>query len=173
MFKSAHHALQFAFRTMGVPIIKMSSVNSMRGAAGNGDLTPHDRHAQAAMIVSIVEKVVDVNGQAFLRAHYGSELFGGEHERQLANHLVQVVIGTLPTGMYSRRGVEKLVRIYFGQKIGMAAVRRDMRCGIKRVNECRDLVYQTLSSIGRRADIAADTALREAGLILEAGEVPA
>lgn len=167
MFRSSHHALQFAFRTLGIPIVKMSSVNSMRGASGNGDMTPHDRHAQAAMIMAIAERAVDVNGLAYLQAHYGRELAGGEHERALVNHLVRVVIGTFPTGTHYPRGVEKLVRNYFGQNIGMSAVRCDMRCGIKKANEYRDWVHQALGAIGRRAEYEVDVALRSAGLILE------
>lgn len=162
MFRSSHHALQFAFRTIGNPIVKMSSVNSMRGASGNGDMTPHDRHAQAAMIMAIVERAVDVNGLAYLKAHYGRELFGGEHERALANHLVRVVVGTLPTGNHNPRGIEKLVRIYFGQDISMVSVRKDMQCGHARANEYRDMVRMALGAIGGRADYEVDAALRAA-----------
>lgn len=167
MFRSSHQALQFAFRTLGIPIVKMSSVNSMRGASGNGDMTPHDRHAQAAMIMAIVERVVDVHGQAYLRAHYGREHDIGEHKRELMNHLVRVVIGTFPTGTHYPRGVEKLIINYFGGSIGMSAVRCDMHCGIARANEYRDMVHQALNTIGKRAEHEVDIALRAAGVILE------
>ena len=162
MFKSAHHALQFAFRTLGMPIVKMSSVNSMRGASGSGDMTPHDRHAQAAMILSIVEKAVDINGLAYFKAHYGRELQKGEEERAVADVLVRVAMAAMPTGMHSRRGVEKLVRIYFGQDISMVSVRKDMGCGHPRANEYRDVVRKALNEIGDRADYDADGALRAA-----------
>lgn len=165
MFQSAHHALQFAFNTLGKPIVKLSSVNSMRGSSSYGELSPQERHGQAAMVLSIVEKAVDLNGQAYLRAHYGRELFGGEHERDLANHLVRVVIGTMPTGIHNPRGVEKLVRIYFGQDISMISVRKDMRCGHPKANEYRDIVKRALDAVGARADYDADMALRNARLI--------
>lgn len=165
MFKSAHHALQFAFRTLGMPIVKLSSINSMRGGSSYGELTPHDRHAQAAMILSIVERAVDVNGLACLMARYGNELRGGDRERTVADTLVRVVMAALPTGMHSRRGVEKLVRIYFGQDISLVSVRCDMKCGHARVNEYRDMVRKALDEIVDRVEMGADNALRESGLI--------
>lgn len=162
MFESAHHALQFAFRIINTPIVKMSSVNSMCGASGSGEMTPHDRHAQAAIILSIVEKAVDVNGLAYLKAHYGRELQGGEEQRAVADVLVRVAMAAMPTGMHSRRGIEKLVRIYFGQDISMVSVRKDMGCGHPRANEYRDAVRKALNAIGDRADYDVDAALRAA-----------
>lgn len=167
MFYSAHHALKFAFRTLGMPIVKMSSVNSMRGAGGSGDMTPHDRHAQAAMIMAIVERTVDVHGQAFLRAYYGREHEAGEYKRELLNHLVKVVIGGLPSGMHYPRGVEKLIINYFGGSVGMSAVRQDMHCGITKANEYRDTVRFTLDNIWKRTEHEIDNALRSAGVISE------
>lgn len=167
MFESAHHALQFAFGTLGKPIIKMSSINKMRGAAGNGDMTPHDRHAQAAIIMSVIEKAVDPGGMAYLLAHYGNELRGGDKERAVADVLVRAAMAAMPTGMHSRRGVEKLVRIYFGQDISMVSVRKDMGCGHPRANEYRDTVRKALNAIGDRADYDADAALRAACLVGE------
>ena len=167
MFKSAHHALQFAFRTIGTPIVKLSGINSMRGASGNGDLTPHDRHAQAAIIMSIVEKAVDANCMAYLKAYHGHELNNGREERAVADILVRVVVTTLPTGMHSRRGVEKLVRVYFGQSISMISIRKELACNNRRYYEYRDDVCRALDHIAMRADADADRALEMAGLIGE------
>ena len=167
MFKSAHHALQFAFRTIGTPIVKLSSINSMRGASGNGDLTPHDSHAQAAIIMSIIEKAVDVNGMAYLKAYHGHELNKGSEERAVADILVRVVVATLPTGSHSRRGIEKLVRIYFGANISMISTRKDLACNNRRYYEYRDEVCRVLDHIAMRADADADRALEMAGLIGE------
>lgn len=167
MFKSSHHALQFAFRTIGTPIVKLSSINSMRGASGNGDLTPHDRHAQAAIIMAIVEKAVDVNGLAYLKAHYGHELRGGGYERAVIDILVCVVVAALPTGMHSRRGIEKLVRNYFGQNISVISTRKDLACNNRRYYEYRDEVYRVLDHIAMRTDADVDRALEAAGLIGE------
>ena len=139
----------------------------MRGASGNGDLTPHDSHAQAAIIMSIIEKAVDVNGMAYLKAYHGHELNKGSEERAVADILVRVVVATLPTGSHSRRGIEKLVRIYFGANISMISTRKDLACNNRRYYEYRDEVCRVLDHIAMRADADADRALEMAGLIGE------
>lgn len=165
MYRSAHDALKFAYRVTGTPIVKLSSVNPP--SPGGAGTTPHDRLHEAANIMRIVEKVVDVNGIAYFKAYYGKELQGGEHERPLADHLVRVVMATMPTGMCSTRGVEKLVRIYFGQDIGMPAVRKDMGCGHAKANEYRDMVRNALRTVGDRAENLVEEALDRAGMIGE------
>lgn len=166
MFKSTHQALSFAYRTINTPIVKLSSINFMRGSGGNSDLSPQERHAQAVMIISLVERSVDVMGAAYLKAHYGKELQGGTEERAVADALVKAAICAMPTGMHSRRGVEKLVRIYFGKDISMTSVRTDFKCRHATANEHREVVHGALDTIGRRADDAAHRALNSAGLIL-------
>lgn len=166
MFKSAHQALSFAYRTINTPIVKLSSINSMRGQSGNSDLSPQDRHAQAAMIISLVERSVDVPGNAYLKAHYGRELQGGADEGAVTEALVMAAMRAMPTGVHSRRGVEKLVRIYFGKDISMTSVRTDFKCRHDTAKEHREVVHGALDTIGRRADDAAHRALDSAGLIL-------
>ena len=58
-FNNPRHALRWAYETTNTPIIKISSVNAMRGpdSAGGpaeGELTAYDRHAQAALILGSV-----------------------------------------------------------------------------------------------------------------------
>lgn len=164
MFKDAHAAIKFAFRTLNKQIVKTSSINSMRGPSWGG-MKPQELHAQAAMIMSKIERVVDVHGQAYLRAQYGREHEYGEHSRAIMNHLAKMTIATFPTGMHSQRGVEKLIINYFGGSIGMSAIRCDMKCGSVRVNQYRDMVKAALDGVGERAERDVDIALRESGLI--------
>lgn len=164
MFKSTRHALKFAFRTLNKPIVKTSSINSMRGPSWGG-MKPHELHAQAAMIIATLERVTDVHGQAYLRADYGREHEYGEHSRAIMNHLAKMILSTFPTGMHSQRGVEKLIINYFGGSIGVSAIRCDMRCGIVKANQYRDMVKKVLDDVGQRAERDVDIALREAGLI--------
>lgn len=42
--------------------------------------------------------------------------------------LARSVIAVLPTGVHSRRGIEKLVRGFFGHSFGRISVRKDLRC---------------------------------------------
>ncbi|OGT02148.1 MAG: hypothetical protein A2143_00690 [Gallionellales bacterium RBG_16_57_15] len=165
MFRSAHEALQFAFRTLGIPILRISSINNMRGSSGNGDLTQHDLHAQAAIIMSIVEQAVDVNCLVYLKARYGHELRGGEQERVVADTLVRVAVAALPTGIHSRRGIERLIRMYFGHGISMFSARKDLLCNNRRYYEYRDAVYGALDRLAARAEADADMALEAAGLL--------
>ena len=165
MFRSAHEALQFAYRISGVPIVKMSSVNSMRGASGGGDLNPYERHAQAAMILACVERQVDLTETAYLRAHFGKELFSGQYERIITDILFRAVIGAMGTGVYSRRGVQKLILNFFGKDIPMSAIRRDLQCSLDNANKKRNQVYDALSDLGVRAERNAENALCCAGLI--------
>lgn len=167
MFKSADHALKWAFQVSGTPIVKMSSINSMRGAEGNGDMTPHDRHAQAALIVGMAERLLDVNEMAWVMAKYAAVLRGGEYERPVADQLVKVVIAGAGTGQHSRCGYEKLVRIYFGQEIGIPAVRKDLGCGNTKAHEVKKAVFDSLDSIGNRTFGVLDDEMRRAGLISE------
>ena len=166
-FKSSHHALRFAFSVIGVPILRISSINKMRGSSGNGDLNSHDSHAQAAIIMSSVETATDSNCMAYLKAYHGHELNKGSEERAVADILVRVVVATLPTGVHPRRGIEKLVRIYFGQNISMISTRKDLACNNRRYYEYRDEVCRVLDHIAARADADADRALEAAGLIGE------
>lgn len=152
MFKSPHHALQFAFRTMATPIVKMSSINSMRGSSGNGAMTPHDRHAQAAMIMSIVERILDVGEMAAIFARYRHELQNGEKEREVLTILIPLVIAAFPTGVHSNRGAEKLIRIYFGKEVGQASLRADFKCTNARCEEYKNIAFKTLSDVISRAE---------------------
>lgn len=150
---------------MATPIIKMSGINNMRGSGGNSDMTPHDRHAQAAMIMSMVERVVDVYGQAYLKAQYGRELNGGEQADKVREILVRCVMAAMPTGVHSSRGVSKLITIYFGGKITMVSVRTDFRCKMATSFEYRNLAFSVLDKIHANAEAAIHAELEKAGLI--------
>lgn len=167
MFRSADQALKWAFQVSNTPIVKMSGINSMRGAEGNGDMTPHDRHAQAALIVGMAERLLDVTAMAWVMANYGAALRGGEYEHPVAGQLVMVMIAQAGTGMHSRRGYDKLVRIYFGQNISMVSARKDLGCGNTKAHELKREVFGCLNLIGSRAIAVLDEGMRLSGLILE------
>ena len=189
MFDSTQQAMQFAFHISGVPIVKTSGIYSMvppnkkKPTDKHGNevaivrthmrcqspelvgLTIHERHAQAAMIIACVERAVDTTGMAYIRAHYGRELFGGEHARIVADILVRAVVGALGTGMHSRRGLQKLILNYFGKDITLANIANDLNCTLYIVTKKRGVVYDALDAVGTRADIDAELALYNAGLI--------
>jgi hypothetical protein len=167
MFRSAHEALTWAFRISGAPIVKMSSINTMMGSmtAGSSSLSPQERHAEAALIYAAVERAVDVNGIAYLNAYYGAQLRNGAAERDVANAMVRIAIGGLPTGMHSNRGVEAIVRNYFGEQIQRAAILRHLDCTMRRYYEYKEFIYGTLDKVAARAEDQAQRALEDAGIV--------
>lgn len=61
--------------------------------------------------------------------------------------LSRVAIAALPTGMHSFRGIEKLVRIHFGQSISLVSVRTDLRCRNEQMMDCRKRVLARMAEI--------------------------
>lgn len=166
MFKSAHHALQFAFRVTNTPIVKTSSLGGMLKSHGGGDImTPHDKHAQAAMVMSLVERAVDVNGMAYLCAHYGAELRGGERKADVLAVLVRAAVSSMPTGMHARRGVSKMIEAHFGVNYSMVSIRKDLGCNNRRYYEYKQWIGDAMDGIGLKAEDDAHRALESAGLI--------
>ncbi|MGB8517041.1 MAG: hypothetical protein WCD45_04040 [Gallionella sp.] len=165
MFKSVDQAMRRMFEILNSEIISISSVSRM-GGSDHGGMNPRDWHAQASLMMSLIDRTLDTNEKAFIYANYGYELRGGRQERAVADTLVQAVMGAMPTGMYSRRGVEKLIRLHFGQKIGMAAVRADFKCSDRTAYEYRHRIGNALELIGKRADASLETAFEDAGIVI-------
>jgi hypothetical protein len=165
MFKSADAALKWSFRVMATDIVKLSSINRMSGGSGSGEMSPHDRHAQAALIMQAIKRILDPVGMAYVMAQYGRELQGGMHERQVSDALVVAVIGSFPTGMHARRGVARLVGAYFGKEAGMISVRTDLGCNNRRYYEYKTWTNDALDRIHRRAIADSHRVLEDGGLI--------
>jgi hypothetical protein len=89
---------------------------------------------------SSIESALDPYQLAYYRA---KTINDPEALRQLAN----IVLATLPTGMHSFRGIEKLVRIHFGHSISFISVRTDLRCTNKRVREYQQAVKVSMAAV--------------------------
>lgn len=166
MFTDVHHALSFAFRVTNTPILKGSSINSMRGPTGNSELSQHDKHAQAAIIMSIVEQTLDVQGLAYVYARYGGVIRQDSQKKSaVVGELVKAAIAGLPTGIHGRRGIVQLVEKYFGCDYSMISIRKELRCKQDRTAEYRELVYGAMDRVGRRAEDAVHRALEATGII--------
>lgn len=183
-FRNVSHALQWSFQIVGTPILKGSSVFSMMPSSGrNGsELTSHDRHAQAALILGMVERLADVNQKAWIVAQYGKVFKMREHSAgdprlsveqkaavEMANavemQLVKAVMASFGTGMHSTRGVSKLVRNYFGASIGVNAIRTDLKCSHSAVPEWKDRVYSALDRIEANIENTLENEMAKQGLI--------
>jgi len=149
-FRNPEHALRWAYETTNRPIVKISSVNDMReasragGAGGNGELTAHDRHAQAALILSLCERTLPAPHMAYVRVQYGREASGFE---LLGRHLA----ANFGTGLHSRRSIEQIIRAYCGEKIGLREIRKSMSCGMLKAVSYRNQAYDALDAIHAQA----------------------
>lgn len=145
-FNDPQHALRWAFETSSRPIVKISSINAMRGSnkAGEGsaidDLTVYDLHAQAALILSLCERVLSQLHLAYVRVQFGREASGFD---LLARHLA----ANFGTGMHNRRGIEQIIRAYCGEKIGLREIRKSMACGMLKAASLRNRGYDALDLI--------------------------
>lgn len=65
--------------------------------------------------------------------------------------ITRAIIGTLPTGVHSRRGVQKLVRRELGQSISLVSVRTDLRCKMADCERYQGAVRSFMSKL--RAEV--------------------
>ena len=70
--------------------------------------------------------------------------------------LVAAIMPTLPTGLHNRRGIQKLVRCYFGQQITLVSIRTDFRCKDAQVLEYRARVREFLGEIKQSLKVPLD-----------------
>jgi|GEM_PF-6217805 len=89
---------------------------------------------------SIDESVLNPHQLAYYKAKTARD---AESFRVLAN----VAIATLPTGVHPFRGIEKLVRIYFGHGISFISVRTDLRCKDAQVKAYRKAVNEAMVKV--------------------------
>lgn len=146
IFNSPEHALRFAFEITNRPIVKVSSINAMRGAEkrSSDDLTPYDRHAQAAMILGLCERVLPSLHMAYVQAQFGRDRSGFD---LLAQHIAC----NLGTGLHSRRGIEQIIRAYCGEKGGLREIKKSMSTGLLKAASMRNRGYDALDAIHNQA----------------------
>lgn len=163
-FGNPEHALKWAFETCSTPIVKISSINAMRaagtvaGSAGNPGLTVHDRHAQAALILTLCERVLSPLHLAYIRVQFGREAGG-------IAPLVQYLAAGFGTGLHHRRGIERILRAYCGERVGLREIRRSLACGMLKAVSCRNQVYDRLDVLHAQAMDRLGRAMMEKGLI--------
>jgi hypothetical protein len=148
-FKSVEHALAWAFRVESTAIIKTSSASAaMMGGGGmsHGELTAHDRHAYAAMIIDQASRATDKPSMALLRA-----LYGIADAADVRAYLVPIVVAALPTGVHSRRAIEDVINAYCGRNRGVEELRRALQCRKSTALETRRGAYRALDAVLERA----------------------
>lgn len=145
-FRDAESALRFAFEMSSRPVVKISSINAMRGAEtrSSSELTPYDRHAQAAMILSLCGRVLSPLHIAYVKVQYGRDASGFD---LLIRHLT----ANFGTGIHNRRGIEQIIRSYCGEKGGLREIKRKMGCGTLKAVDYRNRGYDALDAIHAQA----------------------
>lgn len=146
-----HHSpestLRWCYETINRPIVKISSINEMRednSVRPSTDLTPHDHHAEAALILGLCERVLSELHMAYVRAQFGRDNSGFD---LLGRHLA----GVFGTGLHSRRGIEKIIRLYCGEKGGLREIKRSMSCGMLKAAVLRNRGFDALDAIHAQA----------------------
>jgi len=124
IFRSAEHALRWAYLTRAMPIVARTQLTALAHGGTQTrttGLSGYERHAQAALIFSLAERVLNPLENAYLTVQYGRDSAG-------LDAVVTYLVGRLGSGAYYRRGVAKLVRAYCGERIGISAIRYDLAC---------------------------------------------
>jgi hypothetical protein len=143
-FKGPEQVLRQAYEILSVPIVKISSIHSMIGGDhGVGD-TPHENHAEAANIVGLCTRTLSDFHMAYVRIQFGRDSSG------LAL-LTPQVIASVGTGLHSRRGIEKIIRMYCGEPGNWREIKKEMSCGLVRAVVLKSRVYEAMDSIHARS----------------------
>jgi hypothetical protein len=139
-FRSVHHALVWSFSISSKAIISQPGTYRMRGPAGGvQEFTEHERHAQAAQVIGNAERALGPIEFLYCEVRWGRR----PEWAALGGYLLT------KTGIEERRrkGVDKIVRRWRGEKIGEHAIRYDLRCRQADVSSYRRLVFGVLEEI--------------------------
>lgn len=161
LFRSVSAAVAWAYETASRVPVKSATVYalgkvSVRSRMG---LTPDEAHAQAALILSLVERVCDPVELAYVRARFGRQF-------EALERLRSAMMGSLGTGVHSNRAIERVLLMYMGVSgIGIRGLRDELRRSTAAALEWRDARYRFLDILHRRAIATLDEHLRAAGVV--------
>ena len=168
-FSNPEHALRWAYETSNRPIVKISSVNCMRGpersegGRSKDEMSAHDYHAQAALILGLCARILSPLHMAYVSVQFGREASGFDL-------LVRQLAANFGTGVHSRRGIEQIIRAYCGERIGLRELRKTMACGMLKAAGLRNQGYDILDTIHAQAIDMLQTEMESRGLV-RSGEV--
>jgi len=165
LFKDAHHALYECFAIVSNSVMPQGTLGRMmkrtrKSSPRWAGLSPLEKQAQAAQVVAIVEKMADYSGREYIISDYLG-FTGGEATKNLLN----AVMAGLPTGVHQRRGVQAVLRNYFGHTVNARSMRYDLHCKQTELADYRKNVGDVSTRIGRRAMDYIEAQLIERGLI--------
>lgn len=167
MFQSAHNALSWAYRVSATPIVHLSSINQMcckpNPETRNEllrDLTPKERHTQAALIIYMVERLEDPACVEYIRAK-----FSHKKESHAVKLIMHQALAALGTGVHRRRGVYKILLCHLGENINQRSIRHDLACSFDKMMLIRKSVFDSLDRVHEKAMNIMTEKLQEKGLV--------
>ncbi|MEK6244035.1 MAG: hypothetical protein AABM33_05985 [Pseudomonadota bacterium] len=162
MFRSADHALRFAFELEHLPIVaRVRTMVNARAGAPRG-LTKNDLHAQAALIRGRIECFPPLE-RACLKASFGFGLDRHTGTQALATWM----ISQQRIGAHRRWAYLRMVEQFFGRSSvgGINEIRGILKCRKMDALEKRKAVWQCLDGLHERAVGLAQREFVKAGLV--------
>ena len=134
----------------------------MRGAENPSvnELTPYDRHAQAALIIGMVERLGDPAAREYIKARFGREV-----NRDDLRIVVYRGCAALGFGLDKTEAVYRITRGYFAGDMPYRLIRRELGCRDQYALMVRRCLYETLDIIHQRAMADMTEVLEKHGLI--------
>jgi len=165
LFRYVDHALRFAFEQEHRVIMNQThGMVSPRRSTRFSGLSPHDLHAQAAMIRQRVQSFPHLE-RHYLQAHFGYDLERHEGMEVVVNW----VIAQQPTGVYVRRAFRMMIEQYIGRgrfaDSGIGHVRKLLKCRKQTALDVRKHVWLQLDTLRARAVEVAEGSFKALGLV--------
>jgi hypothetical protein len=169
LFRHVDHALRFAYAIMECPIVKVSNaLTAMRGGRGDRPpdaLTPHDWHAQGAMIRLYVEKNLPSPEREFMLAYYS----WGPQRRDAMVKIVDYVTPLAAAGVVRRHVIRALVRRYMDLgrpgRQSQREIARELSVPRTSLQHWDSRVCEVMDALRRRAESHVEDHFRREGLI--------
>ncbi len=141
LFNSVDQTLKWAYNTTARPVVKLSSIYSMRGPASTAkDLSPYERRAQAAQVQRMVDEMEFLR-RAYVHANYGREISEDEFDG-----LIAYCSMAMPA-LRAKRGIVMLCSDYMGQHVGWRALRQSLSCRNDDVPVIRSRIFEALDTL--------------------------
>lgn len=180
MFRSADHALNWAYRQIRRDVVNISSVYQLRepDPRSESELTPFERHGQAARILAHVAQLDDLS-RGYITVKYQIRYAAWKRDpktgRMVADWLpgdddewaalTRWAIAGFPTGVHSVRGARSLMLKALGGKVSVYRVARDLRVRTEAVPEYLKRIRERLESLHAISVDEITRALIDAGIV--------
>lgn len=132
--------MAWSFRVASKPIISQPATHRMRGpASGVKEFTEHELHAQAAQVLGHAQAALSPLEYLYCEVKWGRR----NEWTLLSDYLLQKT----SIERRRRRGIDKIVRRWRGERIGVRAMQWDLHCRHADVERYRRDVFGCLQQI--------------------------